>query len=104
MKILVVGASGATGMHVVEQLLKKGHKIKIVVRSISKLPENWIYNCDIRITIASILELSKEEINLLVKDCDAVVSCLGHNLTWKGVYGQPRMLVKDAVKKYAMLL
>lgn len=99
MEILVVGASGATGKHVVEQLLAKGHKVKIIVRSLSNLPENWIYNCDLRITIASILELSREEINVLVKDCDAVVSCLGHNLSFKGIYGQPRMLVKDAVTK-----
>jgi putative NADH-flavin reductase len=99
MEILVVGASGATGKHVVEQLLEKGHKVKIIVRSLNNLPENWIYNCYLRITIASILELSREEINMLVKDCDAVVSCLGHNLSFKGIYGQPRMLVKDAVTK-----
>ena len=74
-------------------------KVKIIVRSLNNLPENWIYNCYLRITIASILDLSREEINMLVKDCDAVVSCLGHNLSFKGIYGQPRMLVKDAVTK-----
>ena len=35
----------------------------------------------------------------LVSDCHAVASCLGHNLTWKGIYGQPRRLVADATKR-----
>ena len=32
-----------------------------------------------------------------VQDCDAVTSCLGHNMSWKGIYGKPRKLVTDAV-------
>ena len=35
----------------------------------------------------------------IVHDCNAVASCLGHNLTWKGVYGQPRKLVTDATQR-----
>ena len=34
-----------------------------------------------------------------INDCQAIVSCLGHNLTWKGIYGQPRKLVTDATRK-----
>ena len=33
-----------------------------------------------------------------VKDCNAVVSCLGHNLSFKGIYGKPRRLVTDATR------
>lgn len=33
MEILVVGASGATGRLLVEQLLKRGHLVKVIVRS-----------------------------------------------------------------------
>ena len=33
------------------------------------------------------------------RDCQAIVSCLGHNLTWKGIYGQPRKLVTDATRR-----
>jgi hypothetical protein len=32
-----------------------------------------------------------------VTDCNAVASCLGHNMSWKGIYGEPRKLVTDAV-------
>lgn len=30
--------------------------------------------------------------------CDAGVSCLGHNMTFKGLFGHPRLLVTHAVK------
>jgi len=40
MTILVVGASGATGRHLVEQLLIQKHKVKVIVRSPEKLPES----------------------------------------------------------------
>ncbi|WP_373400058.1 NAD(P)H-binding protein [Algoriphagus halophilus] len=44
MTILVVGASGATGKQVVEQLLKDQQKVRVIVRSPEKLPESWIKN------------------------------------------------------------
>ena len=39
MKILVVGASGATGIQLVKQLLIRGNNLKIIVRSLNKLPD-----------------------------------------------------------------
>ena len=35
----------------------------------------------------------------IVTGCDAVVSCLGHNLSVKGMFFPPRRLVTDAVKR-----
>ncbi|WP_223883373.1 hypothetical protein [Arenibacter lacus] len=35
----------------------------------------------------------------LVDECHSIVSCLGHNMTWKGIYGQPRKLVADATHR-----
>lgn len=99
MKVLVVGASGATGKHLVEELIKQGNTIKIVVRSVEKLPETWKNNKKIEITIASILDLSDDEMMELTIDCHSIASCLGHNLTWKGVYGKPRRLVTDALRR-----
>ncbi len=99
MTVLVVGASGATGSKLVEQLLKQNHKVKIIVRSIEKLPNSWKTNDNIQSIAASVLNLSDAEMREIVKDCDAVASCLGHNLTWKGVYGQPRKLVTDATQR-----
>ena len=99
MVILVVGASGVTGRHLVEQLLIQGHEVKIVVRSPEKLPESWKSNDDLQIISASILELSDKEMSKHVFDCHSIASCLGHNMNWKGIYGQPRKLVTDATRR-----
>ena len=39
MTILIVGASGATGIRLVEELLNRGHYVKVIVRSPEKLPD-----------------------------------------------------------------
>lgn len=99
MTVLVVGASGATGSKLVEQLLTKAFKVKVIVRSPEKLPESWKTNDHLQIITASVLDLSDTEMSTIVSDCSAVASCLGHNLTWKGIYGQPRRLVTDATQR-----
>ncbi|MGB5693487.1 MAG: NAD(P)-binding oxidoreductase [Flavobacteriaceae bacterium] len=99
MPVLVVGASGTTGRLLVEQLLKHGQKVKAVVRSPEKLPDSWKANEGLNIVTASLLDLSDKEMIELTRDCHSIASCLGHNLTWKGVYGQPRKLVTDAVRR-----
>lgn len=99
MKVLVVGASGATGSQLVAQLLFQQHFVKVIVRSPHKLPESWKNNENLQIITASISALSNYEMENIVKDCDAVTSCLGHNLTWKGIYGHPRKLVTNATKR-----
>ena len=99
MEVLVVGASGATGKHLVEQLLIKKHNVKVVVRSPEKLPISWKNNDRIQIISASILELSDKHMRDYTTDCNAIVSCLGHNLTLKGIYGKPKKLVTDATRR-----
>ena len=99
MVILVVGASGATGRQLVEQLLIQGHEVKIVVRSPEKLPDSWKNNDHLRIISATLLELSDKEMMELTFDCHSIASCLGHNMNWKGIYGQPRKLVTDATRR-----
>lgn len=99
MTVLVLGASGATGRHLVNQLLLKENKVKIIVRSKGNLPESWKENNSLEIITASILELSDKEMMNYTAECDAIASCLGHNLTLKGIYGQPRKLVTDATKR-----
>ena len=99
MKVLIAGASGATGKHLVEQLLIQKHQVKAIVRSPEKLPESWRNNDNLQIIPASILALSYRKMKELSNDCQAVVSCLGHNITWRGMYGQPRRLVTDATHR-----
>ena len=99
MNILIAGATGATGRLLVKQLIERGHSVKVIVRSLDNLPESLRNHDNLSVVQASILDLSDAEMALHVKDCDAVASCLGHNLTLKGIYGQPRKLVTDATRR-----
>ncbi len=99
MTVLVVGASGATGSKLVEQLINNNHKVKIIVRSPEKLPDLWKTYENLQTITANLLDLNDAEMREIVKDCDAVASCLGHNLTWKGIYGEPRKLVTVATHR-----
>jgi hypothetical protein len=99
MTTLVLGASGATGRLLVQQLIDKGEDVKVIVRSMDGLPPLFKDHQQITITQASLLDMSEAEIIDQVKGCRAVVSCLGHNLSFKGIFGYPRRLVKDVLKK-----
>ncbi|MFC1785050.1 NAD(P)-dependent oxidoreductase [Candidatus Neomarinimicrobiota bacterium] len=99
MNILVVGASGATGRLLVEQLLSREQKVKIIVRSDESLPESVKNHKNLEIIKATLLDLSDSELEIQVKDIDAVASCLGHNITFKGMFGHPRKLVTDATRR-----
>ncbi len=99
MTILVVGGSGATGQQLVTQLLRQGQNVKAIVRSARNLPESLRNQNHLSIIEASVLALSDSEMAEHVAGCDAVASCLGHNLTFKGIYGKPRGLVADATRR-----
>lgn len=97
-KVLVVGASGATGRLVVQQLLQRDTQVVAIVRNVNSLPEGMAAEPNLQILEASIAEMTDAELKPHVKDCEAVISCLGHKLTLKGVFGQPRRLVADTVE------
>ncbi len=99
MTILVVGASGATGRRLVEELLNREQNVKVIVRSPEKLPDSIKNNERLTVITASVLELSDEELKQHVSGCHAVASCLGHNLTFKGLFGKPRRLVTEATQR-----
>lgn len=99
MTTLVVGASGATGRLLVEQLLNREQDVKIIVRTINSLPETIRNHKNVDIIQASILGLSDAELIHHVSGCNAIASCLGHNMSFKGIYGQPRRLVTDATRR-----
>ncbi len=96
---LVLGANGATGRRLVEQLLGRGQDVRVIVRSPDKLPELIKNHGHLVLTHASVLDLSDAELVRHVSGCSAVASCLGHNLNWKGLYGSPRKLVTDATRR-----
>ncbi|OQY43375.1 MAG: NAD-dependent epimerase [Anaerolineaceae bacterium 4572_78] len=99
MNILIVGASGATGRLLTEELLSRGEFVKVIVRSPEKLPATIRDHENLTVIQASILDLSDAELTQHVKGYAAVASCLGHNVDFKGMFGNPRKLVTDAARR-----
>lgn len=98
-KVLVVGASGATGRLVVERLLARGREVRAVVRDAERFTASRGEAPGLHVVEANLLDLDDAALAGLVDGCGAVVSCLGHNLTLKGIFGPPRRLVTDAVRR-----
>src|SRR5690606_20883600 len=61
------------------------------------IPDLWINNENVEIIKSDITETGLDEMADLLINCQAVASCLGHNLTLKGIFGKPRKLVTGAV-------
>lgn len=99
MTVLVVGATGATGRLLVRQLLDRRVSVRAIVRSPERLPDDVRSHAGLSVIEASVLDLSDGEMAELVRGCNAVASCLGHNLNFKGIYGRPRRLVTDATRR-----
>ena len=99
MAILVAGATGKTGGPLVEQLLNTRHGGRVIVRSRERLPAAVRDNQNVTVIEAGILDLSDEQLAAHVKGCDAIVSCLGHVISFKGMYGEPRKLCTEAARR-----
>ena len=99
MNILIVGASGATGQLLTNELLNRGQIVKVIVRSPDRLPIAIRNHDNLSVLHASVLDISDAELAQHVNGCDAVASCLGHNMDLKGLYGHPRKLVADASRR-----
>ena len=99
MKILVVGTNGATGSLLVKQLLESGESVKAVIRPNSNFSGPITNQENLNLIRANLLDLSDHEIAQLTDGCNAIASCLGHNLTFKGIYGHPRRLVTDSIRR-----
>lgn len=82
-RLLVVGASGRTGRHLVEQALERGYGVTAFVRDRSRLPIE-----DPRLTVVEGDVLDADAVGRAVRGQDAVLSALGH----KRYFGPSRIL------------
>jgi nucleoside-diphosphate-sugar epimerase len=98
MRVLVLGASGATGKLVVMQLIKRQLTIRIVIRESAILSAEILNSPLVEIRRGNIAELNDSDMASLLEGSDAIVSCLGHNVTIGGMFGNPRNLVSDTIK------
>ena len=97
--VLLVGGTGRTGRLVLQQLLGRGLAVRAIVRSRGKLPPEVAADPNLTVVEASLLSLGEEALRQHLRGCDAVISCLGHVLNLKGVYGSPRDLVTRATTR-----
>ncbi|TDO84049.1 putative NADH-flavin reductase [Flavobacterium chryseum] len=71
-KVAVLGGGGRTGNYLVNQLLKEGFSIKLLLRN----PENFcIQSSQIEIVKGDALDI--ESIKVAFQDCDAVITTVG---------------------------
>ena len=103
-KILVVGASGATGKLLVADLLERETQVTAIVRPSSSLKKSFENHPNYHEVSANITEMSDNALSPLLKDCDVVLSCLGHNLDFRGIFGDPRRLVTDTIEKVSRVV
>ncbi|MDA3814021.1 MAG: SDR family oxidoreductase [Candidatus Cloacimonetes bacterium] len=98
LKVLVLGANGATGFKVVTHLIKQGVYVKALTRNVEKF-NSIKSNEQIEVIKASILEIDNQNLKQYLSDVDAVISCLGHNITLKGIFAKPHTLVADSLER-----
>ena len=99
MNVLVLGGTGRTGGRVLQQLLSRGIHVRAIVRSAEKLRAGVAERPGLSVVEADLLALSDEELLRQVQGCEAVISCLGHVINIKGIFGPPRDLVTRSVER-----
>ncbi len=94
MKILILGATGATGKHLVEQALAKGHEVTALVRDPSKLTTRHE-----RLRVVQGQATSDADLDAAVAGQDAVVSTLGPRSKTDPICADAAVAVVRAMKK-----
>jgi NAD(P)-dependent dehydrogenase (short-subunit alcohol dehydrogenase family) len=97
--VLLLGGTGRTGGRVLQQLLARGVNVRAIVRSAGRLPEGAAADPALTVIEADVLSMDAAELRRSVTGCDAVISCLGHNISLRGVFGPPHDLVTKAVSR-----
>lgn len=100
MAVLVLGGTGKTGLHLVQQLLARGFQVKAIVRSPEKLPVDVARHSGLTVITAKVLDLTDEAIVEHLTGCTAVISCLGHEGNYQGMCGKAsQFLVSDVLRR-----
>jgi putative NADH-flavin reductase len=102
-KVAVLGGGGRTGKYLVNQLLENGFSVKLLLRNPDDFP---IQNSKIEIIKGD--AINEESINLLLKDCQAVLSTIGQRPGEPMVASQATKNVLNAmkhngIKRYVLL-
>lgn len=97
--VLVLGGTGRTGRRVLGELLARGCAVRAIVRSRGALAPSVLDHPALTLLEGSLLSLGDRELQQAVGGCDAVVSCLGHVISVRGILGPPYRLVVRALQR-----
>jgi nucleoside-diphosphate-sugar epimerase len=99
--VLLLGGTGRTGGQVLCQCLQRGIGVRAIVRSTARLPEAAAGEPLLTAAEVDPLSLTTAELQRQLGGCDAVISCLGHGATLRGIFGPPFDVVTRAVSNLA---
>jgi len=71
-RIAVIGATGKAGKYLLKELIKQDFQLKLLVRNPEKIQTQ---NTSVQVIVGNVN--SYDDVKLLLKDCDAVISMLG---------------------------
>lgn len=72
-RVLVAGATGGTGQHIVKELLAQGYKVRAFVRDLDRAREKL--GADIEYAVGDVKD--RDSIDTAMRDVDAVISAIG---------------------------
>ena len=118
-RVLLFGATGGCGSQVLTRLLGRGVLVTAVVRSAERLSDDVTSHDNLTVVVFPNGHLATtttttetttrnddgnandftRRLDRYVRECECVVSCLGHNLTLKGMFGRPRQLCVETVRQ-----
>ena len=93
MKILILGATGRTGRHIIEEAIKRGHKISAIARNPEKLK-------DFKIDITQGTPYDYETVEKAIIGCEAVINTLNVSRKSDNPWS-PLAAPKDMISKSA---
>ncbi|XP_071819511.1 flavin reductase (NADPH)-like isoform X2 [Apostichopus japonicus] len=95
MKLVIVGATGATGLCLVQQAVDAGHDVTAVMRNTDNFP---IQHENLKVVKGSIY--SVDSLSEHFQGCDAVMSCLGtKTLRNVKLYSESAKFIFDAMRQ-----
>lgn len=94
MRVLVTGANGLLGHHVVMELLNTGHDVRIIVRSVSKI--GFDMN---RVEVVTGSFADRDTIYSAAKDCDGIIHIAAVTDTDLFSYFDYKLINVDATKQ-----
>lgn len=97
--VLVLGGTGRTGRALLAELLARDIAVRAIVRSAARLPAPLTGDPRLSVVEAELLALGDDALRRQAAGCAAVISCLGHTISLRGVFGPPRDLVAQATAR-----